>query len=467
LDLEVRWNKVTPVVFGLRSGHGGPETAQVGLFSATTTGRIPFALSLLETIAVLFTLSAAFGFLNRRYVRLPSAIGLVVISLAGSLVVVLAEALWPGLGLGRMSHELLRSVDFRDVLLNGFLSALLFAGAINVDLDAMRQRKYTILLLTTLGLAISTAIVGSLVWLAARGIGYGLPFTWALVFGALISPTDPVAVLAVMRRVRVPALLRACIAGESLLNDGAAVVLFTVLLAVASASSAQVGTMDALDIFTLFAKEVVGGAMLGLATGSVAFWMMRQLDEHNLEVMLTLALVTGTYALAQRLDVSGPIAVVAAGVLIGNQGMRLAMTKNTREHVLMFWGLIEEILNAVLFLLIGLEVLIIGPSFEHGWLAAAAIPIVLLARLISVSVSVGIPVGLLSRVSGAPARTIAILTWSGLKGGISVALALSIPPFAPRDTLLTATYAVVIFSILVQGLTMERLVTSLFPKKRA
>jgi Na+:H+ antiporter len=424
-------------------------------------------MSLLDIIAILFTLSALFGFLNRRYVKLPGSVGLVVIALAGSLVVVLAEALWPNLGLGSLSQELLQSVDFRNVLLNGFLSALLFSGAINVDLDAMRQRKYTIVLLATLGLAISTAIVGVLSWLGARAIGYALPLTWALVFGALISPTDPIAVLAVMKRVRVPALLRASIAGESLLNDGAAVVLFTILLAVASSSVAHAHSMSALEIFALFAREVGGGVLLGLAAGSVAFWMMRQIDEHNLEVLLTLALVTGTYAVAQRLGVSGPIAVVIAGVLIGNQGMRLATSAKTRDHVLLFWGVVEETLNAVLFLLIGLEVLVIGSSFEHGWLAIAAIPIVLLARVVSVGVSVGIPVGLISRRSGAPARTIAILTWSGLKGGISVALALSIPPFEPRNTLLTATYAVVIFSILVQGLTIERVVTRLFPKKPA
>jgi Na+:H+ antiporter len=422
-------------------------------------------MSLLEIIAVLFTLSAVFGFLNRRYVKLPSAIGMVVIALAGSLVVVIAEALVPNLGLGSLSEDVLRSVDFRQVLLNGFLSALLFAGAINVDLDAMRQRKYTILLLATLGLAISTAIVGVLLWLSALAIGYALPLTWALVFGALISPTDPVAILAVMKRVRVPALLRASIAGESLLNDGAAVVLFTLLLAIASASAGSTQQMSALDVLGLFVFEVFGGAALGLATGAVAFWMMRQVDEHNLEILVTLALVTATYAVAIRVGVSGPIAVVVAGVFLGNQGMRLAMSRNTREHVLMFWGLVEEILNAVLFLLIGLEVLVIGPSFEHGWLAALAIPIVLLARFVSVGISVGIPVGLLSGLSKAVARTIAVITWSGLKGGISVALALSIPPFAARNTILTATYAVVIFSILVQGLTTERVVTRLFPKK--
>ena len=423
-------------------------------------------MTVLETISVLFTLTAVFGFLNRRYVRLPTAIGLVVIALAGSLVVVVAEALWPSLGLGGVSEELFRSVDFREVLLNGFLSALLFAGAINVDLNALRQRKYTILLLTTIGLAISTAFVGCFFWLMAKFVGYELPLIWALVFGALISPTDPVAVLAVMKRVRVPPLLRASIAGESLLNDGAAVVLFTVLLAIASASAGESHVTGALGVVGLFATEVVGGALLGLATGSIAFWMMRQIDEHNLEVLVTLALVTGTYALAQRLGISGPIAVVVAGVLVGNQGMTFAMSDNTREHILMFWGLIDEILNAVLFLLIGLEVLVIGPSFEHGWLALATVPVVLLARLVSVSISVGIPVGLFSRVSRDTGRAIAILTWSGLKGGISVALALSIPYFAPRNTLLTATYAVVIFSILVQGMTMERLVRRLFPQKR-
>ena len=412
-------------------------------------------MTILDIIAVLLVLSALFGYLNHRFLRLPHTIGLVVIALFASGVIVLADVAWPGLGVGTAMRAMLTSIDFKEVLLEGLLSALLFAGAVHVDLSEIRRRKWAIGLMASLGLLLSMFVIGSAMWVLAQIIGVELPFIWALVFGALISPTDPVAVLGLMKRVSVPPLLQAKIAGESLFNDGVGVVVFTIMVALATGSAAHGGAdVGALEVIRLFAVEALGGAVLGLVCGLFAYWLMRTLDEHNIEVLITLALVTGGYALALHLHVSGPIAMVVAGILIGNQGAQFAMSDNTREHVFQFWELVDEILNSVLFLLIGLEVLVLFKDFEHAWLAVCAIPIVLAGRLIGVSV----PIGLLSFTTRFTEGAIRILTWGGLRGGISVALALSLPASPYTAELLTATYAVVVFSILVQGLTMERLV---------
>jgi len=258
----------------------------------------------------------------------------------------------------------------------------------------------------------------------------------------------------------VPASLHAKITGESLLNDGVGVVLSTILLAVAVGSPGHVGSsVGALDVLRLFATEALGGGVLGLATGLLAYGLMKRLDEHNIEVMITLALVAGAYALGLRLHVSGPIAVVVAGVLIGNHGAEFAMSENTRRHVFQFWDLVDELLNSVLFLLIGLEVLLLRWSHESAWLALAAIPIALLARLASVA----IPIGAMSLKTSFSKGAIGILTWSGLRGGISVALALSLPEVPYKDLILAATYSVVVFSIVVQGLTIKGLVERTYP----
>ena len=412
-------------------------------------------MTLLEIIAALLVLSALCGLINYRYLKLPHTIGLVVVALVASLVIVGLEALKPDLGISENVLTLLKSIDFREVLLEGFLAALLFAGAVHVDLSDIAANKWAIALMATIGVVISTLVVGGLMWLVAGWLGFNLPIMWALVFGALISPTDPVAVLSILKHVKVPKLLQAKIAGESLLNDGVGVVVFTILVAIATGAGAPDGSeMSALAAVKLFVVEALGGAVLGLIAGLITYGLMRLIDEHIIEVMITLALVTGVYALALRLHLSGPIAVVVAGLLIGNHGARFAMSESTRKHVFQFWVLIDEILNSVLFLLIGLEVLLIGREFEQTWLAIAAIPIVLAARLLAVS----IPIGLLSIRKQFTDGTIRMLTWGGLRGGISVALALSLPDTPYKDAILTATYVVVVFSILVQGLTMERLV---------
>lgn len=415
-------------------------------------------MTLLEILAALVGLSALFGLINHRYLKLPHTIGLVVVALVASLIIVGLEAFRPSLGISDSMLTLLKSIDFRKVLLEGFLAALLFAGAVHVDLSDIAENKWAIALMATIGILISTFVVGGLMWLVAHWLNFNLPFMWALVFGSLISPTDPVAVLSILKHVKVPRVLQAKIAGESLLNDGVGVVVFTILVAIAMGTSAPGGgEIGTLAVIKLFASEALGGAVLGLIAGLLAYALLKMVDDYIIEVMVTLALVTGVYALALRLHLSGPIAVVVAGLLIGNHGARFAMSKTSREHVFQFWTLIDEILNSILFLLIGLEVLLIGQAFEQTWLAVAAIPIVLAARLLAVSV----PIGLLSIRKQFTDGTIRMLTWGGLRGGISVALALSLPDTPYKDAILTATYVVVVFSILVQGLTMERMVGTL------
>lgn len=414
-------------------------------------------MTLLDIIAILLGLAALFGFANHRFLHLPHTIGLVVIALFASGMIVLSDRLAPQLDIGETVRSILASIDFHDTLMEGFLSALLFAGAVHIDITKLRQRGWAIGLMATVGVLISTFLVGSAVWLVSGLLGLGLPFVWALVFGALISPTDPVAVLGILKAVKFPPLLEAKIAGESLFNDGVGVVIFTIVLAVAVGSGAGGESLAFMDVAELFLLEAFGGAALGLVFGIAAFGLLYALDEYNIEIMITLALVTGAYALALKLHVSGPIAVVVAGLLIGNQGARFAMSETTARHVFQFWELTDEILNSVLFLLIGLEVLVIEPRLEFAWFAVAAIPVVLVSRWIAVS----IPITLLAVRQRFTKGAKRILTWGGLRGGISVALALSLPAVAYKQPILAATYAVVVFSIVVQGLTMKPLVKML------
>ncbi|MDH3742384.1 MAG: sodium:proton antiporter, partial [Hyphomicrobiales bacterium] len=335
------------------------------------------------------------------------------------------------------------------------LSLLLFAGAVHVDLEEMAQRKWAIGIMATFGVVISTFLVGTVMYYIMQFAGVPIPFIWALVFGSLISPTDPVAVLGLLKTIKIPPLLKAKIAGESLFNDGVGVVVFTIMVAIALGSGGGHGEeVNALTVIRLFLGEALGGAVLGIVAGYIAFWAMERIDEHNIEVLITLALVFVAYAIALRLHLSGPIAVVIAGLFIGNHGAKFAMSDNTREHVFQFWELSDEILNSVLFLLIGLEVLVVSRDLLHLPIAVAAIPTALLARYVAVA----IPIKLLSVREKFTDGSIAILTWGGLRGGISVALALSLPAGPEKSVILAATYAVVVFSIVVQGLTMKRLV---------
>ena len=410
-------------------------------------------ISLFTAIGAVITLAAVFGYLNHRFLRLPPTIGVVVIALVASLGTIGIDAVVPSLGIGGAVRTAILGIDFHEVLMKGMLSFLLFAGALHVNLGDLLSRKWAIGSMATVGVVLSTFLVGLAVYGVTQALGLPLALIYCLVFGALIAPTDPVAVLGILKTVKVPASLQAKIAGESLFNDGVGIVVFIIMTAIA-VGSAHGGSITALDVVILFVRETLGGAALGLATGFLAYYAMKSIDDHNVEVMITLALVMATYGIASALHLSGPIAVVLAGILIGNRGSRFAMSETTREHVHTFWSVLDEMMNAALFLLIGFEVVALSLTGEVGILMALAIPIVLAARF----VSVGTPLTLLGLRREYTKGAIPVLTWGGLRGGISVALALSLPAGPERDIILAVTYAVVIFSIVVQGLTVRALV---------
>lgn len=409
-------------------------------------------MTIFDIAAVLLGLSAVFGFLNHRFLHLPHTIGLVIIALVSSGIVVLIDLAFPQLGIAKTVTDTLIKIDFHETVMNGMLSVLLFAGAVHVNFSDLSSQKWAIGLMATIGLVLSTFIVGLVMWGVFGALGVPMPLIWALVFGALISPTDPVAVLGILKTITIPQSLKAKIAGESLFNDGVGVVVFTIILAIAMGNGQ--GEVGVAEVAELFVVEACGGALLGIVAGYLAYLAMRSIDEHNIEVMITLALVLCTYSLALHLHLSGPIAVVIAGLFIGNHGARFAMSEKTRTHVFQFWEINDEILNSVLFLLIGLEVLVVSFHPDVAVPALLAIPVVLAARFISVSVPI-----LLLKIRGQFSDgAIRILTWGGLRGGISVALALSLPDNVYKTPLLAATYAVVVFSIIFQGLTMKKLV---------
>jgi CPA1 family monovalent cation:H+ antiporter len=409
--------------------------------------------TLFDLAALLLTLAAAFGYLNHRWLKLPHTIGLVVIALLASLGVLVLDLLAPSLGFQAAVRGLVESLEFPELLMEGMLSLLLFAGALHVDMEQMAQRKWAIAVMATVGVLISTFIVGYATFLVAGWLGFAIPLTYCLVFGALISPTDPIAVLGILKTVDVPPSLEAKIAGESLFNDGVGIVVFTIMVAIAVGSEGG-HPITPVGIAELFLVEAVGGAVLGLIAGYLAYRAIGSIDEHNLEVLITLALVTLTYSVALALHISGPIAVVVAGLLIGNHGKKFAMSVVTRDHLFKFWSLTDEVLNSILFLMIGFEVLAFTFTGSIGLVMVAAVPIVLAARFVAVAV----PITGLAPLREFTKGAIPVLTWGGLRGGISVALALSLPDFPDKDLVLALTYGVVIFSIVVQGLTVGRVV---------
>ncbi len=411
-------------------------------------------LSLFEIASLLLVLSGVFGWLNHVVLKLPHTIGLLVMALLASIILLLLEKVFPSLGITDTLQSAIAQIDFNATVMEGMLAFLLFAGALHVDFSYLRSQAWAIGLMASIGVITSTFIVGFGLYVIAPIIGFEIPLIWALVFGALISPTDPVAVLSLLKSINVPHALEAKIAGESLFNDGVGVVVFAIMVTIATS---QAGVeVTALQIAELFVVEAIGGAVLGLITGWIAYKAMSTMDEHMLEILLSVGIVAATYAIALRLHLSGPIAVVVAGLLVGNRGAKLAMSDHTRDTMFGFWELIDEILNSVLFLLIGLEVLVIALDPSFAWLAVLTIPLVLSARLIAVS----IPILTLSLRQTFTAGAIPVLTWGGLRGGISVALVLSLPDIPEKPVLLACTYAVVLFSIIVQGLTVKRVVNA-------
>jgi len=406
-------------------------------------------MDILNTIAVLLTLAAIFSYINYRYIKLPTTIGIMVIGLTISIVLIIAGKL----GFESLfihAESVLRGIDFHQTLMNGMLSFLLFAGALHVNLNELAKQKWLILFLATFGVLVSTFLVGGLTWLVFSAFALEVPYIYCLLFGALISPTDPIAVMGILKKAGAPKSLEIKIAGESLFNDGVGVVIFIVLLGIAAGGTEP--TVTSISLF--FVQEAIGGIVFGLAIGYGTFMMLRTVDNYQVEIMLTLALVMGGYAVAHALHVSGPIAMVVAGLLIGNHGREHAMSDATKMRLDNFWELVDEILNAVLFVIIGLEVLVLSFQLEYFMVALAIIPLVLAVRFVSVA----FPIKILSRLRNFSPRVIEIMTWGGLRGGISIALALSLPLGSEREVILTITYLVVAFSILVQGLTVSQVV---------
>ncbi len=402
----------------------------------------------LDVVALLVSLTALLAYANHRLLRLPTTIGVMLIALLLSLALIAAGEF--GYGVEAWAEKVVARIDFNEALMHGMLSFLLFAGALHVDLNDLARQKFIIGTLATAGILLSTFLVGSALYLLLPLAGFALPYVWCLVFGALISPTDPIAVLGILKSAKVPKSLEVKVAGESLFNDGVGVVVFIVLLGVATRGDVSAGA-----VVGLFALEAIGGVLLGLGLGMLTYWMLKSVDSYQVEVLLTLALVMGGYALATALHLSGPIAIVVAGLLIGNHGRRFAMSAKTTENLDTFWELIDEILNAVLFVLLGLEILVLSFRGEYLIAGLLVIPVVLLARWISV----GLPVHLMRRWRAFTPGAITVMTWGGLRGGISVALALSLPAeSSARELLIAITYVVVVFSILVQGLSVGAVV---------
>jgi CPA1 family monovalent cation:H+ antiporter len=404
-------------------------------------------MDLLQLTSLLIVLAGLFGAVNYLFLRLPTAIGILVVSLAASLVILGLDLIFQGFTVDDGVRSLVGGIAFSDALLEGMLGLLLFAGALHVKLSDLKEQWRVVALMATIGIALSTMVVGvGFSWLT------GMPLLIALVFGALISPTDPVAVLGVLREASLRKSLETKIAGESLFNDGVGYVVFLVLVGLAFPHGDEHASGFS-GAVRLFFQEAFGGALLGIVLGWLTFRLMRRIDDYSLEVLLTLGLAFGGYQLAVWLHVSAPIMAVCAGLLIGDVGATHGMSEETRKYVDAFWKLIDEILNAVLFLLIGIEVFAVTFSFDTAVSGVAAIALALFARLVAVSV----PIFMLKPFRTFSRGVIPIMTWGGLKGGISVALALSLPEGEWKQLILTSTYIVVIFSIVVQGLTVTRL----------
>ncbi len=405
---------------------------------------------MLEVAATCLVLTALLAYLNHRFIGLPTTIGVMMSALLLSLALIALDAAGIDFGLREYEESLLRSIDFSAVLMQGMLSLLLFAGALHVDLSALKAYRWQIGALAVLSTLLSTLVVAAGVWFALPWVGLELPLLYCLLFGALISPTDPIAVMGIVKTAGAPKNLELVIAGESLFNDGVGVVIFSLLLGVLVS-----GTTPTLEYgLLLLLQEAGGGIVFGLVLGYTTFLLLKSVDNYQVEVMLTLAAVTGGYALATRLHISGPLAMVVTGLIVGNGGRALAMSDTTRRYVDLFWELVDEILNAVLFVLIGMEVLLVTLSLSKFAAAAVAMIVTLAAR----ALTVGLPVGVLTGLFKLPQGSGWVLTWGGLRGGISVALALSLPTGPERDVVLALTYCIVVFSILGQGLTVGRVV---------
>ena len=407
-------------------------------------------MDILDTTAIILTLAAALAYLNYRFLKLPTTIGLMSLAMGLSVIVLVMHELGVT-SLSDAARGLLANINFSKTVLDGMLGYLLFAGALQVHLSDLRERKWEIFTFASLSILISAGVIGGLMWGVFALLGIALNPLYCFIFGALISPTDPVAVLAILKTTKVPRTLRVTIAGESLFNDGVGVVLFLILLDVLRGEK-----MTGWEVIGTFAVEAIGGAIIGLVFGWIVFIMIKTVQDYKTEILLTIALATASYATAMALHMSGAIAAVTAGIVIGSFGKRYAMSARTREHVDNFWDLVDEVLNAVLFVLVGLEILVVKFHTEYVLAGIIAIFVVLFARALSVQIPLRWFTVLSKRRYSHGA--LGIMTWGGLRGGIPIALALLIPRGDGFELVLTMTYIVVAFSIIVQGLTIKRVV---------
>jgi CPA1 family monovalent cation:H+ antiporter len=408
-----------------------------------------------EILSITIVLAAVFAYVNNRFIKWPPTIGIMVLSLGTSILLVVLGKFDPLFS--KKALQLASSIDFRDVLMNFMLSFLLFAGAIHIDAGKLKKERWPVLALSTIGIVISTSLVGGVTWYLFQIFNWPIPFIYCLLFGALISPTDPIAVLAILKKAKIPSSLELKISGESLFNDGVAVVVFVTLL---DAAHSGISAIDLWDMGKLFLQEALGGLLFGGLLGYIGYYALRSIDDYKVEVLVTLAIVMGGYFFAGRLHVSGPLAMVVAGIITGNKVKDEALSDLSRDYLDKFWELIDEIFNAILFLLVGLEMLVIKINFTVLIIGCISIVVVLLARWVSVF----FPVLLLRYKVKFERHAVAILTWGGLRGGLSVALALSLSPEMHRDEFVLITYMVVVFSILVQGLTIGSVTRRLLKK---
>ncbi len=403
-------------------------------------------MSLYDTFSVFIVMAAIFAYVNYRFVRLPSTIGLMIIAIITSLLMIAAGKFFPVLM--KDSVGLMHNFNFSDLLLGSMLSFILFAGAIHVNAKELRQERFTIIIYSSLGILLSTFIIGTALYYLLPVFGVNIPWVQCLLFGILISPTDPIAVLAILKKAGIKKSTENKITGESLFNDGVAVVIFMTILSLAK----HTGEVHWTDVGWLFIREAGGGLLLGLLIGYGSYLLMRSIDNYKVEVLLSVAVVMGGYTIADRLGVSGPLAMVAAGILVGNKGRRQAMSDTTWNYINSFWELIDEIMNSILFVLIGLELLIIPFDISYLVIGSVTIFIALSSRYISVWLP-GQFIRLREKFSH---KTMILLTWGGLRGGISIALALSLPENLHQNLWVSVTYIVVAFSIIVQGLTISK-----------
>ncbi|RFS26521.1 sodium:proton antiporter [Chitinophaga silvatica] len=403
-------------------------------------------------ITALVTISALISYINNRFIKLPGTIGVIVVSLILSVLISLTGKIFPGAF--TFIKDLTQGIDFTGTLLDIMLGFLLFASALHFDINKLKKQRYPVLVLSTIGVVGSTFIFGFLLHYAANILHIDLPLIYCLLFGALISPTDPVAVLSILKKSKVPSSLETIIGGESLLNDGTGILLFVILKEVAEQANAHVTFAHTAEVF---AQEVFGGIVLGVISAIVAYQTMKRVDDFQIIVMVSLSMVMVISVLGAMLHVSIPLAAVSAGLILGNTSLGARQSEEMQHYFHNVWSLIDELLNTILFVMIGLQIVVM-PYFSHYWLVGVLATIfVLIARALSIT----IPAVVLKRSLKTNYKSISILVWAGLRGGISVALALSLPESPYKETILSASYFVVLFSIIVQGLTLKKVVDKL------